>query len=200
MLLGYDHAQPLYVIGRGISPDEIAHWIQQTESIKVHRVSTEEFLNLSEDAQCVIGFWNMDYRKNFIQNIKYHKRRWISYVHPRASVTDLDSVGKGTVILGMAHLHYGVHLGNFCLIGAFCNVGHGTQLGQNVVMSPNTIIGGSTTIGNDVLFSQCCSVRDKIKISDSITFAMNSILTKDVSESGYYIHHKKVSSIKIHND
>lgn len=197
MLSGYDPSQPLYVIGRGIGADEIAHWIYQTESVDVLRATTEEFENLAPGTQCIIGFWNMDYRRWFIDHTKNFHRKWISYVHPRAWVTDLDRIGQGTVILGMAHLCYGVQLGDFCLIGEFCNVGHGTRLGRNVVMTPNNIIAGSTVVGDDVLFLQCCSIRDKIQIANNITFSMNSIVTKNVLESGHYIHNRKVSEIKI---
>jgi len=197
MLLGHDPGQPLYVIGRGIGADEIAFWIHQTESVEVHRVTTEEFQNLPRGAQCIIGFWNMEYRQWFLNQIKVSDHRWISYVHPRAWVTNIDCIGQGTVILGMAHLCYGVTLGDFCLIGEFCNVGHGTRLGNNVIMTPNNIIAGSTTVGDDVLFLQCCSIRDKITIANQVTFCMNSVVTKDIREPGHYMHNRKVSKIDI---
>jgi len=192
MLLNYNSGQPLYVIGQGISVQEIAHWIKETESIDVFPVTTEDFVNLSDNSQGIIGFWNFSYRKEFIEKIKTLKRRWPTYIHPQTYVTNQNLIGQGTVVLSMSVLGYGVSVGDFCMIGEFCKIGHNTQLGNNVVMTPGSIIGGSTKIHDNVWLGQSSSVKDQLNITNNVEFLMNSVVTKDILESGKYYGNKKV--------
>lgn len=193
MILNYRGTDPIYVIGNGVAAEEIQLWLQADSLNPVITVDHTDFRNLPQGSNCVIGFWNIDYRQQFLAQHNIENYNWPTYVHPRACVTNVNALQTGTVIYPMCQIGHGAVIDSFALIGPMCQIGHGAKLGKNVVVSPGTVIGGSTVVGNHVLFGQQCSVKNKISIGSEIKFAMNSTVTRDILESGTYYGNKRAN-------
>lgn len=192
MILNYDHQTPLHLIGSGIVVQELKRWLEQ-DNCDVKIIDKDRVSDLAPGSNCMLGFWNMDHRINFINNVDYNKYCWPTYIHPSACVVaDHNSIGKGTIVHPMSFVGYPTVIGNFSLIGVFTSLGHGAKLGLNNIVSPGTVIGGSTEVGNNVCFGQKSSVKDKIVIGSNIRFFMNSVVSKNVVEAGTYFGSKKV--------
>jgi UDP-3-O-[3-hydroxymyristoyl] glucosamine N-acyltransferase len=191
MLLHYNPSKPVYVVGQGISADELYYWISQITKL-VELVSTEEYLNLPGNSQCILGVQNFDYRHEFFQKISMANRRWVSYIHPTAYITQLDLIGTSVVVGPNVTTGYKTQINNFSCVCQSSSIGHNTVIGKNNVVSPNTTIGGSTIIGDNVLIGQASSIRDKISIVGNVRFLMSSAVTRDITESGIYFGNKKV--------
>jgi UDP-3-O-[3-hydroxymyristoyl] glucosamine N-acyltransferase len=193
MILNYHSAEVIHVIGTGLVAEEIQTWLQADSLNPVVIVDHKDFADLPVGSHCVLGFWNINYRQQFLEQCNTQLYQWPIYVHPRAYVVDVYALKPGTVIYPMCNIGYGVGMGSFGLVGPMCQVGHGSRLGSNVVISPGTVIGGSSMIGDHVLFGQHSSVRNKIVIGNQIKFAMNSVITRDITESGEYYGNKRAN-------
>lgn len=193
MILNYQGREPIYVIGSGVVADEIQAWIQADTLNAVIQISHDAFADLPTGSHCVLAFWNINYRQQFLEQQNTQLYQWPIYVHPRAYVVKVDSLKPGTVIYPMSNIGHGIDIGSFALVGPVCQIGHGARLGQNVVVSPGTVIGGSTVVGDHVLFGQQSSVRNQITIGNQIRFAMNSVVTKDIVEPGDYYGNKRTN-------
>ena len=193
MLINYNFTDALYIVGTGIAAEEIAEWIRDESNIQATLVSKQEYIKLPAGSNCILGFANMDYRTALINDPGVNSFNWVSFVHPKATVTKTAKLGPGTVIQPLVCIGHNVRVGDFGWIAAMSHVGHGSELGNNNVVGPGTLIAGSTQIGDNVLFGQSCSVRDKIRIGNKIEFTMNSVVTKDIAESGNYYGNKKLN-------
>jgi UDP-3-O-[3-hydroxymyristoyl] glucosamine N-acyltransferase len=193
MILNYQGHDPIYVIGSGVVAEEIQTWLLADSLNSVIIVDYQRFEDIPAGSYCVLAFWNINYRQQFLEQNKIQQYHWPIYVHPRSHVDDVNSLKPGTIIYPMCNIGHGVEVGPFGLIGPMCQIGHGARLGQNVVVSPGTVIGGSTVVGDHVLFGQQSSVRNQIVIGSQIRFAMNSVVTKDITESGDYYGNKRAN-------
>jgi len=194
MLLNYDPLAPLYIIGTSVAASELQNWISQETLGAVITISKDEYYNLPADSQCIIGFQTIQYRINFLQTI-YNNTRWVTYIHPRAFVSDSTKLGNGTTIGPLTCINHKVTVDKHASIGPLVTIGHGATLGNNCVISPGVVIGGSAVVGDNVYFGQSSSVRDKITICSNTNFAMTSAVTKDIEQSGTYISNKKTNII-----
>lgn len=192
MLLNYDHLNNLYIIGTGVSAHELYAWISKETSGNVFLIPKDEYNNLPANSQCIIGFQNIKYRNNFLETIR-SDTVWPSYIHPCSDVTDLNSISIGTTVAPFTAIGYGVRIGSFASISSHCDIGHGSELGNNCVLSPGIVIGGSTIIEDNVYFGMSTIVKDKISITSDTQFAMSSVVTKCIKDSGVYIGNKKTT-------
>lgn len=193
MILNYNNQDPIHVIGSGIAADEIKTWLQEDTCNDVRTVDPTIVKDLPKGSNCVLGFWNLDYRKKFIQSHDIEKYNWPTYVHPKACVHDATLLAPGSVIYPMCQIAYQVVTDKFLIIAAMATIGHGAKLGENVVISPGTVIGGGSVVGDHVLFGQQSSVRNRITIGNQIRFAMNSVITRDITEPGDYYGNKRAN-------
>jgi len=192
MLLYFDPTDPLYVIGNGIYTSELIEYVQEEFSGVVYKISREEFFDLQDDEQCIIGFHNIEYRISFLKEAEGLKRRWPSFIHPNGTASRLADYGKGITIGPMNYIGYGATISDFCSTGPFVHVGHGAELGQNCIINQFSAVGGSTVIGNNVEIGQSSTIRDKISICSNVQICMTSVVTKTITEPGKYFGNKRV--------
>jgi UDP-3-O-[3-hydroxymyristoyl] glucosamine N-acyltransferase len=186
MLINYNPDLPLYLLGKGITSQEICYFISKEINNSVSTVALEEFYELEENSQCILTIHDMQLRTEFLKQAQNFKRKWPSYIHPQAFVVDQTLIGQGVIIWPFVYIGYQVKIGDFSSIAQQCNIGHGAKLGVNSVIAPMVSIGGSAVIGNNVVFGMSCIVKDKIHITDNVEFLMNSVVTKDIINSGRY--------------
>jgi UDP-3-O-[3-hydroxymyristoyl] glucosamine N-acyltransferase len=190
MLINFDNTRPLHLVGTGVVAEELNRWMA-TKVNQVAIVDMTEFENLPLGSQCMLSFWNIDYRTKFLTTTQLENYSWPTYIHPRADCYS-NNIGPGSVIYPGAFVAYPTTIGAFALIGQHTSIGHGTSLGSNNVVSPATIIGGSTTTGDNIVYGQNSSIKDKITIGSDIKFFMNSIVSKSITKSGSYYGNKRV--------
>ena len=191
MLLNYNPTDPLYVIGKGVTAREIACYISKETGSTIPTVTIEEFQTLPDNSQCVMGFFDVELRAEFLKNIDRFQRRWPSWIHPTSSVVNVESIGQGIVIYSLSHIGYESKIGDFSILAVQTNIAHGVQLGRNAIVCPDTLIGGSTIVGDNVFFGQKCSIRDRIQIASNVTLYMNSVVTRSITEPGTYYGNRK---------
>ena len=194
MLIGYNDASPIYIIGNAAPTIELANWVQADTTAPVIIIGHEEVSSIPKDSSWFLSFWALDYRNKFFQSVKMSNYKWPSYVHPKSCVNDINSIQSGSVIFPMSQIGHGVVCGSFLYLTSMSTISHGTQLGSNVVISPQVVIGGSSKIGNNVLFGQSSSIVQKISIVDDCRFAMTSTVTKNITVPGNYYGNKRINT------
>ncbi|CAB4163908.1 CysE Serine acetyltransferase [uncultured Caudovirales phage] len=188
MLINYDTTNTLFILGKSIYAHELYELISNENTGKVESITTEQFLNLPKNSQCILGIKNMEFRQNFLENTIISQHCWPNYVHPSAVVISKRSVLAPGVIIGpLAIIGYNVILEAFCDVGPASTIGHGSQLGRNTIASNTVRVGGTSKIGANVFLSQMCSINTKITIVDNCTIGMNSVVTKDITVPGTYV-------------
>ena len=78
-------------------------------------------------------------------------------------------------------------IGNGTKIGSMCNIGHNCVLGQNNLLTSNVILGGSSKVGNDVYFGISSTIRNRVKIGDSVVIGQGAVVVKDIPDGETWV-------------
>lgn len=190
MLLYHDTKQPLYIVGTTVSAAELVAVISQHSGVVANMIAPDELESLPAGSYCMLGFWNIEFRKKFLTTKNCYNYQWPSFIHPMAVVSNTNDVGPGCVIHPMSVVGYNTKIGSFCIVGPHSHIGYNTTLGINTVVCPGSIITGSVKVGSNVFVGQSSSIKDKVSIADNVTLAMSSVVTKDINTPGQYYHNR----------
>ena len=191
MLLHYNKDKPIYIIGTGISAQELCYWIRDEADVVMVEHDHSVF---DSGSQCIIGFQTLEYRVKSLTKLQDANLTWPSYIHPNAFVSDLSRIGKGVIVHPMCYIGHLAEINNYSVICPCSSIGHNVKIGINNIISPSSTIGGSTVTGNNVYFGQRSSVKDQVKICSDVFFTMNSIVTTDIVDTGTYYGNRKIQS------
>lgn len=189
MLINYNPAWPLYILGTGISAQQIRNYISQESNVgQIICLEHTQFNTLTPDDQVIPGYLN--FRDEFSKFVDTHPVKWVTYIHPEAFIDNTAEIGPGTVIMPATFINYKAKIGSHCIIAPFSMIGHGATLGNKSIISPNCCIGGSTTIGENFVAGQSVAISDHLTIVANVTCVIGSVVTKDIVKPGRYFSNR----------
>lgn len=106
--------------------------------------------------------------------------KFITLIHPKASVPKNTKVGRGCVLFAYAYLGADVNVGNFVLFNSFNTIGHDTSIGDGCTVSSFVNIMGRTQIGTGVFVGSHASILPKAKVGDFATVGAGTVVVRSV--------------------
>jgi sugar O-acyltransferase (sialic acid O-acetyltransferase NeuD family) len=145
----------------------------------VHQIGEVSDLD-SIDAHWVVAAGWPEGRRTLVERIGAAGRPANAIVHPVADVGVGVQLGKGTVVLGGAHLSPFVRLGAHSLVSYGATVGHDTVFGDYASVMPNAAVSGDIIAGNDVLVGTGACVLQGLTLGDGAQIGAGAVVVKDV--------------------
>ena len=102
-----------------------------------------KFYNNKGD-QVIITIGNNAIRKKIAQANSY---KYISAIHPSASISKRASIGVGTVVMAGVSINANVRIGKHSIINTNSSIDHDCILEDFVHVSPNAALAGNVTVG-----------------------------------------------------
>jgi len=192
MLLNYDPASEVYLIGTGVVADEYRFGLERDNVTAIISLEYNEWDKIPEGSQCVLGFQNYLNKQRILTAERIDQYRWPTYIHPSAVVEDNKSLGQGCWVGSLTNISVNSTVGDFCVVTSYSNVAHGCRLGRNNFLAPSTIVCGSVTTGDNVSFGVGSIIKDHITIGSNIEFIIDSVVTKDIPDSGRYYSNRRI--------
>jgi sugar O-acyltransferase (sialic acid O-acetyltransferase NeuD family) len=106
--------------------------------------------------------------------------RFVTLVHPTASVSRMARLGPGTVVFQNATVTSGVEVGSHVVILPNSIVSHDDKIGDFTCIAGGVCISGGVTIGKSCYLGTNCSIRDRVTIGDESLVGMGSVALADV--------------------
>lgn len=103
-------------------------------------------------------------------------------IHPSADVGVGVELGRGSVVLGHAHLSPMVRLGAHSLVSYSASIGHDSTFGEHVSVMPNAAVSGDVTGGHRVLVGVGASVREGVRLGDDVRIGAGAAVIADVAD------------------
>lgn len=104
-----------------------------------------------------------------------------SWVSPSATLED------GVMVMALAAVSEGVHLGKHVVINLGATVSHGCSLSEFVTLSPGVHIAGDCTIGPGVFLGVGATVSNGISICDGTVVGAGAVVISDIDTPGTYV-------------
>jgi acetyltransferase EpsM len=136
-----------------------------------------------EDVFYVYSLYRSDVieeRVKLRESLKIPIEKYVSFVHPLATVARSAQIGYGNIILANVVINPNVKIGNFNTFNSNSLVGHDTVMGDNNFVAGHSVIGSNLKIGNGNFFGLNSSSKNFIKIGDYNIIGMAANLVKDV--------------------
>lgn len=141
------------------------------------RVSQE----IPESAQHIfISIGNNKIRKEIVESLD--KEKFISLIHPKATVSTTAKIGSGTVIMAGVSINACTKIGCQTIINTNASVDHDCLIGDFVHISPNVAIAGNVEVGEGSHIGIGTSVIQGIRIGKWCTIGAGSVIIKDVPD------------------
>jgi len=136
-------------------------------------------IDQNED-KIILGIGNNIIRKKLAEKLNGNV---ISAIHPAALVSPNASIDEGTVVMQMAVIQTGTHIGKHCIINTKASVDHDCHVGDYVHVSPGATICGGVTIGDLSWIGAGATVIQNIRIGSNATIGAGSVILRDVPDN-----------------
>jgi sugar O-acyltransferase (sialic acid O-acetyltransferase NeuD family) len=125
--------------------------------------------------------------------------KYFTWIHPTSLIMSDDvEIGEGSFIGAYSILTTNIKIGKHALLNRGNHIGHDCEIGDYFSAMPGTIVSGNDKIYDLVYLGTNSSIREKIKITNSVTIGMNSVVVNNIEESGVYVGvpSKKIKDIE----
>lgn len=118
-----------------------------------------------------------------------HQNRFISHIHPDASVFPDTGIGRGVWIQENCAVQTGAKIGNFVTLwgGTGCHIGHKSVIEDYCFISTGSVVSGNCRIGRNTFIGINCSIKDGIEIGHSNIIGMGAIITRSTKPYEVYL-------------
>lgn len=166
----------------GFLDDDKAKWNKECYGVKV--LGPLEDAQAYKDSYFVNGIGNS---KNFFQKesiiakTKISTQRFLTLIHPTASVSKMAKLGFGSVVLQQVTISSNANIGNHVIILPNSIISHDVSIGDYSSITAGVSISGGVNIGNSCYLGTNSSIISNVTIDDYALVGMGSVVLKDVA-------------------
>ena len=126
--------------------------------------------------------------RSVIVNKLPKETEYFTFIHPTALILDDEIIiGEGSFIGANSILTTNIQIGNHAILNRGNHIGHDCIIGNYFSAMPGSIVSGNVHIGNGVYLGTNSSVIEKKYILHDIVIGANSVVIRNITESGTYV-------------
>lgn len=129
-------------------------------------------------------FWK---KAEIIEKTDIPDERFVSLVHPSASVSTLSTLGPGTVVFQHVTICNNVTVGKHVIVLPGSVLSHDDVVGDYTCVAGSVCVSGSVSIGKSCYLGTNCTIREMTNIADYCLVGMSSAVFNDVPENSVVV-------------
>lgn len=123
---------------------------------------------------------NFDQRDTFIEKTDLPEERFLSIIHPTASVSVRATIGYGVVLFQNVVIGTGAVLDNHVIALPQTTVSHDSRVGAHTSLATGVILSGNTTIGERCYLGAGSILREKTTIGPASLIGAGAVVINDI--------------------
>ncbi len=120
-------------------------------------------------------------RFELIEWLKKYNVNIVSLTHPKSTVSELSSLGKGACVMANAVINPGCIIQEGVIINSSASIDHDCVIEDFAHISPNSTLSGAVKIGKFTHLGSGTSVHPEITIGNNVKIGIGSRIFKDIS-------------------
>lgn len=122
-------------------------------------------------------------RGEYINSLKVNPNRFITAVHPRASIGNNVSIGYNCLIMAGVVITSNAMIKNHVCILPNSVIHHDVEVNDYTLIGSNVVIAGGTSIGNNCYIGSGTNVINGVEIGNKALVGLGSNVIRSVSEN-----------------
>lgn len=106
--------------------------------------------------------------------------KFVTVIHPSATIADDVVLGEGVVILAGAIVNTGAKIGNGGLLNTNCSLDHDCVMNEFSSLAPGAVVGGNVDIGAETAISLGAKVCHGLKIGAQTVVGAGAVVVKNI--------------------
>ena len=148
-----------------------------------YEVFGREALKLYPDARVLAvpgSPWTFRDRKKIIEGLQIPAERFVTVIHPRASVSPLAKIGKNNLLLAGVVITSNAKIGDHVCILPNSVVHHDVEVGDFTMIAANVTLAGYAKIGKNCYLGAAVSVSNRVEVGDGAMLGMAANVIRSV--------------------
>jgi sugar O-acyltransferase (sialic acid O-acetyltransferase NeuD family) len=108
--------------------------------------------------------------------------RFVTAIHPDASIGKEASFGEGTVVMAGAVVNPASKIGNFCILNTRCSLDHDSAMGDFASLAPGVTAGGNVSIGAYSAISLGANIIHGVSIGSHSVIGAGATVLQDMPD------------------
>ncbi|WP_134683947.1 NeuD/PglB/VioB family sugar acetyltransferase [Brevibacillus migulae] len=187
-LLNQSASSPIYRC-IGFVDDDSNKWLS---TIKGRRVlgplqMVTQFAAFSSFVFCIGNPDSFYKREEICHRLNLPPEKFISIIHPSASVSHSAKLGQGVIILQHVYIGSDVAIGNHVVISPNTTIHHGVSIADYSMLASGVHVAGDAKIGKSAYIGMGSSIRGGVRIGDFACTGLGSAVIRDVPENQVFV-------------
>lgn len=132
---------------------------------------------------CALG--DADVRKHYAEIIERKGGRFVSIIHPKASVSPNAVIGDGSYIDENVTLSDNVHVGRHAIVQRLSTLGHDMKIGDYVTIGAYTFCGGNSSVGDCSTLHVRTTLLHNVNVGTNAVVGAGSVVIKKVKDGDH---------------
>ena len=152
---------------------------KQVDGVAVY-ATPDEVLCEEGPWQAVIALGDPRLRIEAVQRISQMGIPFATVAHPFAWLSEVATIGEGTVVFAGAIIQPGTYIGKHSIINTSSSVDHDCRIGDFAHISPGAHLAGRVTVGRSAHVGMGASVIPGVVIGEEAVVGAGAVVVRDV--------------------
>lgn len=130
---------------------------------------------------------NFHRREDIVGASGIRPERFITLLHPSASISSTARIGPGSVVLQNVCIGHDARIGSHVIILPNTVISHGAAIGDFTCIAAGVCLAGDTKVGEACYLGAHTAVRGKVHIGDTCLTGMGSVILKNVPSNSVVV-------------
>lgn len=130
---------------------------------------------------------NFVLKEKIVRSTQVPARRFISLIHPTASVSRTAKIGRGAVIFQNVTITANVKVGRHVVVLPQSVLSHDSQIGDYTCIAGGVCISGRVKIGKSCYLGTNSAIKDGLRVGGGSLVGMGSVVLNDVARNSVMV-------------
>lgn len=140
------------------------------------------YISRTRTVYAVIAIEDGSIRNKIVNQVRGFKK-WETLIHPSAVISDMSTVGEGSIIFANVTVSVDTSIGKHCLCYLSSTIGNDCEIGDYVSVMSKVTISEHVKVGNQSYLSASSIMFPNREIGEAVKIGVGAVVSKNMKDS-----------------